>query len=626
MCGICGLVALDGAAVDPRGPSAMARRAARTAGPTSEGMDVDGPVALAARRLSIIDLARGHQPMRNEDGDVVVVQNGEIYNHAALRDELARPAGTGSRPAATPRCSCTRYEEHGPTSLERLRGMFAHRASGTRASDGCCSRATAFGIKPLLLAGAGRRARPSPPSSRRCVRQPGFREELDLDALEAYLAFNCDPGAAVGLPRRAQAAAGPPAGVAPRRRAGGAPVGAAAPVPAAAMRREDEGVLAHELRGVLRDSVRAHLVADVPVGVFLSGGIDSGALAALAAEQVQRARCAPSRSDSRSGRSTSSPAPARSRPDTATDHHELVLRAADAADLLPRVVGRVRRAFGGLLGAADLRRLRLAARHVKVTLSGEGGDELFGGYQTYVAALLAPRLGRPARALLPVIERLPSSSRRVPPRLQGQRFARAAALGAAGAPSRLEGDLLAPMRGRRCSGRAPPGRPAWTAWRARWAETAGAEPLARLQDLDKGIYLADDLLTKSDRAIMAHSLEVRVPFCDVTSRSLRSPCRGRMKVRALQTKRLLRQAVAPLLPRSVVHGPKRGFSIPAAAWLRGPLLPAGARRAFARRAALCGTLRPGDAGRLLDEHERGRDDHSRALWGLVCFALWSEGR
>jgi asparagine synthase (glutamine-hydrolysing) len=619
VCGICGLVALDGRRVDPSGLEAMAL-ALEHRGPDDAGQDVEGPVALAARRLSIIDLEHGHQPIRNEDGTILVVQNGEIFNHADLHEELQ---ARGHRFAT--RCDTEvlvhAYEEYGPAFLDRLRGMFALALWDARGRRLLLAR-DAFGIKPLLWRESGG-VLAFASELTALQRQPGFHEELDPDALEAYFATNSIPSP-LSVFRGVRKL--PPGhllewrpGSAPEVRRWVRPK----PVPAAAVRHEDDDTLAHELRGVLRDSVAAHLVSDVPVGVFLSGGIDSGALAALAAEQVQE----PLRTfsvgfEERTFDELAGAREVASR--IGADHHEVVLRAADAADLLPRVVAAYDEPFGDSSMLPTFAVSELAARHVKVTLSGEGGDELFGGYQTYVAALLAPRLGRPARALLPVIERLPSSSRRVSLDYKARRFARAATLGPV---ERLFGfkeilsadardDLLGP--GHRAD---PVDR-----LRARWAETDGADDLGRLQDLDEGIYLADDLLTKSDRASMAHSLEVRVPFCDVHVAAFAHALPRGMKVRALQTKRLLRQAVAPLLPRSVVQGPKRGFSIPAAAWLRGPLLPLARDVLSPDALRSAGLFDPAVAGRLLDEHAARRDDHSRALWGLVCFALWSQRR
>jgi asparagine synthase (glutamine-hydrolysing) len=619
VCGICGLVALDGRQVDPAGLEEMSR-ALRHRGPDDAGQDVEGPVALAARRLSIIDLEHGHQPIRNEDGTIVVVQNGEIFNHDELRAELQ---AQGHRFAT--RCDTEvlvhAYEEHGPAFLELLRGMFALALWDTRRRRLLLAR-DAFGIKPLLWREAGG-VLAFASELKALERQPGFREELDPDALEAYFATNSIPSPLSVFRGVRKLAPGHllewSPGSAPEVRRWARPK----PVPAAAVRTEDEDTLAHELRGVLRDSVAAHLVADVPVGVFLSGGIDSGALAALAAEQLRE----PLRTfsvgfEERTFDELAGAREVASR--IGAEHHEVVLRAADAAELLPRVVAAYDEPFGDSSMLPTFAVSELAARHVKVTLSGEGGDELFGGYQTYVAALLAPRLGRPARALLPVIERLPSSSRRVSLDYKARRFARAATLGPVermfGFKEIFSADARADLLGP--GDRADP----VDRLRARWAETADADDLARLQDLDEGVYLADDLLTKSDRASMANSLEVRVPFCDVHVAAFAHALPRPMKVRALQTKRLLRHAVAPLLPRSVVEGPKRGFSIPAAAWLRGPLLP------LAREVLSPGALRsaglfdPAVAGRLLDEHAARRDDHSRALWGLVCFALWSQQR
>ena len=238
-----------------------------------------------------------------------------------------------------------------------------------------------------------------------------------------------------------------------------------------------------------------------------------------------------------------------------------MLRAADTQDLLPRVVAAFDEPFGDSSVLPTFAVSELAARHVKVALSGEGGDELFGGYQTYVAALLAPRLGRPARTLRPLIDRIPSSSRRVSLDYKARRFARAATLGPV---ERLHGfkEILTPDARDGLLGADSRDRIRSTGCGARWAETAGAEHLARLQDLDEGIYLADDLLTKSDRASMAQSLEVRVPFCDVGVAAFSHALPTAMKVRRMRTKVLLREAVAPLLPEPSSTAPSAASRFP----------------------------------------------------------------
>jgi len=257
---------------------------------------------------------------------------------------------------------------------------------------------------------------------------------------------------------------------------------------------------------------------------------------------------------------------------------------------------------------------------VKVVLSGEGGDELFGGYQTYVADRLAPVAGPVARAMLPLIERLPSATGRVPLDYKLKRFARAAQR----APlERHHGykEIFTPeLRDELVRGR--PGTDPIELFRARFAETSASAPLARLQDVDLGLYLVDDLLVKTDRMSMVHSIEARVPFLDPVVADLAFALPSRHKVLGPSTKRLLRRAVAPLVPREVARGPKRGFSIPAAAWLRGPLLPFAREVLSADALRAGGVFEPRTVARLLERHASGSEDLSRQLWGLMAFTLW----
>src|SRR4051794_17584258 len=611
MCGIAGLAALNGGAVDPA-PLVPMCDALRPRGPDDAGTWSEGPVALGNRRLSIIDLDGGHQPMASEDGHVVVVQNGGIYNHAALHAEL-EAAGHTFRTRSDTEVLVHGYEQWGDGLFERLRGMFAV-AIWDAAQRRLVLARDRFGIKPLYW--TAQRGTLSFASELKALRTLGIDEEIDLDALEAYLAFNAIPhpltifrGVAKLPPGHLLSwtpGAGPEVREWYRER----------PAPVGDLRTESFDELAAEARDRMRDSVRAHLVSDVPVGVFLSGGVDSGTLTALAAEltpgrvstfsigfeeqsfdELELARMVAKRYD--------------------TDHHELVVRP-DAVTLLPEIVAAFDEPFADSSALPTYLVSRLAAQHVKVALSGEGGDELFGGYHTYVANLMAPRLAPLARVARPFVERLPSSSRRVSLDYKARRFVRAAHLTPV---ERHHGfkEIVAPERRAELLGaehRADP----LDAWRAHWEQTEGAEELARLQELDLNLYLPSDLLVKTDRASMAHSLEARVPFLDPYVAELALALPTPMKVRGRQKKRLLRKAVEPLLPREVVHGPKRGFSIPAAAWLRGELEP------FARE-VLSGAelVDRTTALRLLDEHVARRDDHSRALWGLVSLELWRAG-
>ena len=305
-----------------------------------------------------------------------------------------------------------------------------------------------------------------------------------------------------------------------------------------------------------------------------------------------------------------------------TDHHELIVRP-DAVDLLPKLAEAFDEPFADSSALPTYLVSQLAAKDVKVALSGEGGDELFGGYYTYVADALAPRVGRLAQIARPLVERLPSSSGKASFDYKAKRFVRAAHLPPL---ERHHGwkEIFSPeARAELLDGRGGTLDPL-DIYRARYAETEGADELARLQDVDTGIYLVDDLLVKTDRASMAHSLEARVPFCDPVVAELALALPRRLKVRGFSKKRLLRRAVAPLLPAAILRARKQGFSIPAAAWLRGDL------QGFARdvlspdAVARQGFFRPQAVTALIDAHAGGREDLSRQLWGLLAFTLWHD--
>ena len=363
------------------------------------------------------------------------------------------------------------------------------------------------------------------------------------------------------------------------------------------MRDEDEAELVEELRARMRDSVRAHLVSDVPVGVLLSGGVDSCLLAALAAEETDYPLH--TFSIGFEERSFDELGDARLVAERyGTVHHELVLRP-DAALLLPALADAFDEPFADSSALPTYLVSQLAVQDVKVALSGEGGDELFGGYYTYAADLLAERVGGVASRLAPLVERLPTSTKKASLDYRAKRFVRAAHLPPLerhhGWKEIFSADLREELTGRRSK------FDPVDLLRARFEETEGADLLARLQDVDLGTYLVDDLLVKTDRASMAHSLEARVPFLDpvVTGFALALPTKH--KVRGLQKKMLLRKAAEPLLPKRIVWGKKRGFSIPAAAWLRGELEPFARDTLSADVAAAAGLLpaRDGDeaAGR-----------------------------
>ncbi len=587
-------------------------------GPDDEGIMVEPGIGLAMRRLSIIDLEHGHQPIANETGEIHVVQNGEIYNFAEIREGLQGQGHEFATQSDT-EVLVHLYEERGVEFARELRGMF-----GVAIWDGGRKRLVLardrYGIKPLLYTVCdGVLAFSSELKS--LLQYGGVSRQLSPDSLRQYLRFNWVPGSGTifegidNLPPghvlvaqdgaiRVHQFAGPTSDDA----AGQTPSG-------------DDDLLAEELLTRLRDSVRAHLVADVPVGVLLSGGVDSSMLTALAAENTPHLKTFSIGFDD--PRFNELPRARLLAQRYATDHHELVVDP-DMTTLLPKLVETFDQPLGDSSTVPTYLVSELAAREVKVVLAGEGGDELFGGYNYYAADRLSRWIGPLAGLTRPLTERLPDGSSRYPDRMK--RFSRGAALSPmARHCSWLEVwsqetiDTLL-EKSRIASGAAAP----LAAFETRYAESAQWNWLTRLQDLDVGSYLVDDLLMKADLASMAHSLEVRVPFLDTAIADFAYGLKPKHKIRGLQKKWLLKRAAAKLVPPEILAAPKQGFSIPAAAWLRDELREYAtdtlSEAALQRQGFFDSTV----VHELFREHLESRQDHSRSLWGLMMFTLWAD--
>jgi asparagine synthase (glutamine-hydrolysing) len=620
MCGISGLVDLSGEPVSPRDLEAMSCTLVHR-GPDSEGAFLEGPVGLAARRLSIIDLETGDQPRSNEDGTIRVVQNGEIYNYRELRERLvARGHRFTSR--GDTEVLAHLYEDEGIDFVRNLRGMFAIALWDARNERFVLAR-DPFGIKPLHYRRSGQTLAFAS-ELKALVTVPGFRTEVDLDALDGFLADNwiAAPATIYRGVRKL------PAG---HRlvweRAGGSRLRIERytdirPNRQGRLLEGSDDELAEELLFRLRDSVRAHLVSDVPVGVLLSGGIDSSALVALAVEaSPARIRTFSIGFEERSYDELDKARRVAERYDT--DHHELVVRP-DAAALLPILARVFDEPFADNSALPTYLVSELAARHVKVVLSGEGGDELFGGYQVYLADRLAPKVGRIARLAAPLVERLPATGEHGAFDHRARKFVAGATLPPAERHQAWRSVFTPEARAALVRPDRQPSRDYLDVYRAHYADSAGAEPIARMSHLDIRLYLADDLLAKTDRASMAHSLETRVPFLDPVVAEFAMALPDRQRIRGLAKKVLLRRAVAPILPEEILRAPKHGFSLPAALWLRNELQPLVRDVLAPDRVRREGFFRPEVVTALVDDHISGRRNHDRQLWGLLAFSLWLE--
>jgi asparagine synthase (glutamine-hydrolysing) len=594
-------------------------------GPDDFGGFAQGEVALGMRRLSIVDLAGGHQPLGNEDGSVQVVCNGEIYNSAPLRSALLA-RGHRFRSRSDVEVIAHLYEEEGPAAVARLEGMFAFALWDTRRRRLVLGR-DRLGIKPLYVAET--RGALLFGSEAKCLLIGGLEPAIDPQALHDYLTLGYVPDPASIYRGARQLAAGHLLVVEP------GPGGARQRVErywrlaghtAAADTRSEAG-WQEELLGTLRAAVESHLMSDVPLGVFLSGGLDSGTIVAL----MHELGVAPIRTFTIGFAEKSFSELHLARQVAArygTEHHELVVRP-DAATLLPRLVRHFDEPFADSSAIAVWHVSELARRHVKVVLCGEGGDELLAGYHTYrarrVAALYArlPRLvgGR----LLPgLVRRLPVSHERISFDFMARRFVSGAHLAPAAAhlwwKTVLAEDVKATLYAQRTAHAL---RPTGRLFDALWAEADGGD-LDRLQYIDTALYLPADLLAKADRMSMAHSLEARVPFLDRRVVELARRIPARLRLRGLTTKYLLRRAMAGRLPEPILRGRKLGFNVPMASWLAGSLREFAADTLAPARLRGQGLLDPAAVGRLLDAHLARRADHSHALWTLLVLAVWHD--
>ena len=569
-------------------------------GPDEGSTDAFGHCVLGHQRLKVIDLESGYQPVSNEAGDVVAVFNGEAYNFMSLRDQLGghQVRGTGDTPILP-----HLYEESGPHFVGRLHGMFAL-ALWDAGRERLLLARDRLGKKPLLWTRLPDGTLAFASELKALLRLPQVSREIDLDAIDAYLALQYVPGNQTALrgihklpPGHVLVAEGETERIERYWR----------PEPAESSTHEGEWL--ERVRATVGDAVRQRLVADVPLGALLSGGIDSSIVVALMAQASSQ----PVRTftvgfpDSRYDERAYARAVA-SRYGTV---HEEVEIKEDIASMLPRLAATFDEPLGDEAAFPTFLIAEQARRHVTVALAGDGGDEAFAGYERYIAHRLAERIpGRVAEGSAAALRLLPVARREPRSRLfRATRFLDVASAPGGERYARLMEVFPVELR-----------RKLWSD--ARQAQRVPLEPsrpgVTGLQSLDIETYLPGDLLLKADLASMAHSLELRSPFLDHDVVALGLALPDSLKTHRREGKVALRRAFAADLPAEVAGRGKSGFGVPLGRWFRSDLRDTAHDLLSGDR----GWFRPDTVRRLLDEHESGRADHGHRLWCLLMLELW----
>ena len=622
MCGIAGIFESRGEApVDPgllrRMTDVQSHR-----GPDDAGYHRAPGIGLGHRRLSIIDLSGGHQPLFNEDGSVAVVYNGEIYNFQALAEELAA-AGHTFRTHCDTEVIVHAWEEWGADCVQRFRGMFAF-ALWDAAQETLFLARDRLGIKPLYYAVLESGTVIFGSEMKALLEHPGLPRRIDPSAVEDYFAYGYVPD-----PKTIYAGVHklPPGHVLTWRR------GAARPAPQpfwdmtfeAPRHRASEAELAEQLIEELREAVRLRLIADVPLGAFLSGGVDSSAVVALMAgllkDPVNTCAIGFKQADydeSAFARQVAARYRTRHRGETVD---------AEAFDLIERLPGMYDEPFADSSAIPTFQVSALARRHVTVALSGDGGDELFAGYRRHrwhhyeeqvrgrlPQALRGPLFGLLGRAY-PKLDWAPKPLRA---KTTFQALARSSADAYFHSVSFLGDELRRRLFSPGLTAELQ-GYHAREVMRGVMAGAPSDHHLERVQYADFKTYLPGDILTKVDRASMANSLEVRVPILDHIFIEWAARLPADLRLRGREGKYIFKKALESRVPHEVLYRPKMGFAVPLAAWFRGPL-----RTRI--RAAVTGPLMAETGmfdmrflARMLERHESGASDYGTALWALMMF-------
>jgi asparagine synthase (glutamine-hydrolysing) len=622
VCGIAGKLDFSGA-VDESTIRAMCQ-VMEHRGPDSRGIHLEDGVGLGAQRLAIIDLAGGEQPIFNEDRSVVVVMNGEIYNYRELRKDLIRRGHRFSSRVDT-EVLAHLYEEHGDDLVHHLRGMFAFAIWDRRRRRLLCAR-DRVGKKPLFWARRGSRFWFAS-ELRALVEDPEIERAIDARAIAAYLALQYVPHPLSAL--RAVRKLPPASTLAVTERGE-----KSKRYWSLDYSRKLDWVPRQELEErlleLIREACRLRLVSDVPLGAFLSGGIDSSAVvAAMALESSAPVKTFSIGSpdggfdERRYARLVAKR--------FATDHHEFEVEP-EALAIMPRIARQYGEPFGDPSAIPSFYLAEMTRRHVTVALNGDGGDEGFAGYPNYRlnealtrSLALVPRRLRKRAPL--IADRLGEGSHLNTIRSRVRRGARLVAMEPWQRHARwMAAFFRTPAVGDRLL--SSEFRSSLDGWspdaviEAAWLRSTARNRIDRLLDVDVQTYLPGDLLVKMDIATMAHSLEARSPFLDHELLEFAAALPARLKLNRGRHKVILRSALRRWLPGEVLDRPKQGFSIPLARWFRQELRDLPGDVLLDPRAMTRGYFQPPEVERMIREHQEGVVDHANRLWVLVQLELW----
>jgi asparagine synthase (glutamine-hydrolysing) len=622
MCGISGLFDTQGMRHFEPALATRINNIQSHRGPDEDDVHLEAGLALGHRRLSVIDLASGQQPLFNGDGSVGVVFNGEIYNFQELRAEL-QALGYPFRTRSDTEVIVHAWSAWGPACVHRLRGMFAF-AIWDRPQQTLFLARDRMGVKPLHYAWLPDGSFIFGSELKVLTAHPGFRRDIDPFAVEDYFSFGYVPDPrciyrnAYKLPAAHTLTL--------RRGLAGLP----APQPYWDVQFSNDNPISlqdaeAELRERVKEAVRLRMVADVPLGAFLSGGVDSSAVVATMAglSDAPVHTCAIGFDDPRFNESEFAQQVA----DRYHTDHRLEIVKSDDFDLIDTLAWLHDEPFADSSALPTYRVCEMARKHVTVALSGDGGDESLGGYRRYrmhlgeegVRNRLPHGVRRPVFGML---GRMYPKADWAPRMFRAKTTFQAMAMDTVQAYHHSMSKLRAEQRGRLFSAgfqRSLGGYSAIDVFRTHAARAQTDDPLALIQYLDYKTWLVGDINTKVDRASMAHSLEVREPLMDHELVEWLATLPSGLKIRGGEGKYVFKKAFEPLLPHDVLYRPKMGFSVPLASWLRGPLAQRMQESVLSQRMLASGYFDTGTLQGMVQQHLAGQYDHSTTLWMLIMF-------